>query len=703
MAGGIILFGIGRANSMNEIKNIFSLINKNLIEAYSASADFQLNADSDQDIVTSGRNKFTNQFASSIKTIKDTLFYLENSTILSHSSEFKAAKDTFLMALKNYETTFNYLVLGYKEIGMKNAGNINSAQSISDQLPKLNVASRISGFAEMVGNIKKYESDLLSNFDLRAYNYLMQEIDNIRNNAMMLSLSTEDNDALMQVLDSYSQKINNLHEQIKIIDPKGTQGLSSELQADYELLLKQYNALKSGFIKSAQTIRIVWISIMMFILLLTVIAYILLLLKLREEVHKPLHQFVDYSYNLSKGKLLSSDEFTDAKYEFKKLGENLIKINNSLKEKKKFIDGLLKQKFDIDVALQGKNDTFGKTLIALKENLRKTRDEQLQHAEQNQLRRYLNEGIAKFAEILRTNSDDLSRLSDIFIRELVRYLEAIQGGLFLLKENDESRLYLASAFAYNRKRYLNKEILIGEGLVGTCAIEMKSINLTEIPEDYIEITSGLGDTPPSNILLLPVMFERTLIGVIEIASMKKFQAHQIEAGEKISESLASTIITARINTRTSELLKKSQEQAAEMAEQEEEMRQNMEELKATQEESARREDELEAILNALNDSFYLFEYDPEGIIINANKKVLLLLNRTYDQVVGKSHSEIFEVESSANSAMFSKVIDGETIEITENVLINKKEMLIKNTFSPVQSKEKKVVKVLNIFTIISKS
>lgn len=230
-------------------------------------------------------------------------------------------------------------------------------------------------------------------------------------------------------------------------------------------------------------------------------------------------------------------------------------------------------------------------------------------------------------------------------------------------------------------------------------MELKSINLTEIPEDYIEITSGLGDAPPTNILLMPVMYENALIGVIEIASLNKFAPYQIEAGERIAESLASTIITARINTRTAELLKKSQEQAAEMAEQEEEMRQNMEELKATQEESARREDELENILNALHTSFYVIEYDIEGIIINANQKLLYLLNLSSDNIIGKNHRQVFGSNSKVDSLMFSNVTDGNTVELIEDAVLNKKPLVMRNTFLPILSKDKRVIKVLNIITV----
>ena len=363
------------------------------------------------------------------------------------------------------------------------------------------------------------------------------------------------------------------------------------------------------------------------------------------------------------------------------------------------MDGLLKQKFQSDITLLGKHDTFGKTLIALKENMRKARDEQLTYHEENQLRRYQNEGVAKFSDILRSNSDNLDKLSDVFVKEIVLYLEAIQGGLFLLDNEEDDELNLRAAFAYNRKKYLTKKIKKGESLVGTCALEKKTIHLNDIPEDYIEITSGLGDAPPTNLLILPVMHEGILIGVLELASLKAFDQNQIQLGEKISESLASSIIAARNNTKTAELLQKSQQQAAEMTEQEEEMRQNMEELKATQEESARREEDLEGVLNAIDQAFYVLEYDIEGTILKVNQRFLYLLNIDSEKVIGKKHWELFGKKSKADSLLFASVSDGKTIELVERVEINKKLLEIKNNFAPIKNKDGETKRILNIMTL----
>ena len=218
-------------------------------------------------------------------------------------------------------------------------------------------------------------------------------------------------------------------------------------------------------------------------------------------------------------------------------------------------------------------------------------------------RSWANEGLAKLNEILRKQVD-VEELSFQILSYIVNYMNANQGGIFIRNNEDQNNilLELKAFYAFNRRKFIKKTFELGEGLVGNCAMEKQIVHLTEIPQDYIQITSGLGGSNPKSLLLIPMKMEEDVLGVIEIASFNTFENYQIEFLEQASLSIASSLNMAETNKRTAELLERTQQQAEEMAAQEEEMRQNMEELQATQEESSRRAEDFEMQLIELQDT-----------------------------------------------------------------------------------------------------
>lgn len=286
----------------------------------------------------------------------------------------------------------------------------------------------------------------------------------------------------------------------------------------------------------------------------------------------------------------------------------------------------------------GKQDVFGNTLLNLRDNLKKAQEEENKRKIEDQRRDWTNRGLAKFGEILRQNSDNIEKLGDEVIKNLVHYLNANQGGIFIYNNNDKNDVFLEllSAFAYDRKKYFQKKIYLGDGLIGACALEKNTIYLTEIPQDYIEIESGLGDSSPRSLLIVPLKLEKEILGVAEIASFKNFQKHEREFTEKIAESIASTLVTTRINAKTSTLLQESQKQSQELALREKEMRKTMEEMAVAHEESARREAEMTGILKAIDSTLMKAEYQTDGLLLSVNTRWAKTLEYKPEDVIGKN-------------------------------------------------------------------
>lgn len=215
--------------------------------------------------------------------------------------------------------------------------------------------------------------------------------------------------------------------------------------------------------------------------------------------------------------------------------------------------------------------------------------------EEDKIRQWRAEGIAKFNEIIRKDVQHIQGLYEEIIAEVVKQVEATQGGLFILNEEaeDEPFLTMEACYAYERSKYIDKKIYISEGLLGQSFQDKEPLLLTEVPENYVHITSGLGKALPRCILIVPLKYNQQICGMIELASFKTFQSFHIEFVRRVGEIIASAILSAKINEKTQKLLKETQEQAEQMRAQEEEMRQNMEELHATQEEMQRKQKEIE--------------------------------------------------------------------------------------------------------------
>ncbi len=296
---------------------------------------------------------------------------------------------------------------------------------------------------------------------------------------------------------------------------------------------------------------------------------------------------------MSKG-ILPKEKLKEGSDEVGQMSKALNQLVQGLRDITDFTTAIGKGNFETDFKPLSEEDTLGLSLLEMREELKTAKAEEEKRQEEIQQRNWSSQGVALFSDILRKNNDNLTVLAYEIISNMVRYTNSNQGGIFIVNDNDRNNIYLemTACYAYDRQKYLHKRIEVGEGLVGRCYQEQEKVFLTEIPDDYIKITSGLGNNNPTCLLLIPLAYNDNIFGIMEIASFNVYKDYEIEFMERIGENIAATISSAKANIQTVQLLEQSQQQAEEMSSQEEEMRQNMEELRATQEQSARKEEEL---------------------------------------------------------------------------------------------------------------
>lgn len=303
---------------------------------------------------------------------------------------------------------------------------------------------------------------------------------------------------------------------------------------------------------------------------------------------------------------------------------------------------------------------ISKSLQNLQKNLVSLNQKEIQN-------KWLSDGFALFSELEKRYSEDIQVYLKHFNKSLVDYIGANQVGVYKLKQDfDSNILELVSSFAIEKTKSINKLINIGEGLVGQCFLDKETISLDSMPENYTKISSGLGESLPAHLLIIPAKVLDEVYGVIEIASFNKFSPAQIRFIEQIIASVAYAFKNFDSKNKTLLLLKESQMLSEDLRSRDEEMRQNLEEMSATQEEMMRKQIEIDNQRNLLSliiDSipFPIFIKDKDGFYTMINAAQANIFGLGKENIIGKkdddfitNKDELNQIKSSDYQVISSK-------------------------------------------------
>ncbi len=500
----------------------------------------------------------------------------------------------------------------------------------------------------------------------------------------------------------------------------------SYLQNDY---IRKYNSeLEITFLKYQK--YMLWIPIIIIILLLITAITIF------NSLIKPINKIKDILNLMGSGVLPEVKEESRAD----EIGEMSIALNQlveGLKTTSGFALKIGEGEFQTAYQPLSDEDVLGNSLLLMRQNLINANNEAELRKIENLQRSWSSQGIAEFGELLRNNSENLEELASSVIFKLVRYLDACIGGLFILNnENEEDKhLYLAAFYAYDRHKFIQKRIEIGENLVGQCFQENETVYLTDVPEDYVHIVSGLGDDNPKSILIVPLKVNEQTFGVVEIASFKNIEPYQVEFVEKIGETIASSISSVKINLKTSKLLAESHEKSERLAKQEEAVRKNISEMEATikkldedfkneKDKSVKLEKDQIANINryeqrlkendlelkkysynlnnlflAVNNSFGYYEFDAISQYTNVNGTFLKMTELAKIDIIGKKHQQ-FAAKELLNTGIYDKIWEsmknGKHFASLNKYIFNGQTKVFYETFTPIKDNENNLAKVIVI-------
>jgi len=510
----------------------------------------------------------------------------------------------------------------------------------------------------------------------------------------------------------------------------------SELSHNFKLHVeKQNEAMRASF----QNFRylIIWTGVILFFTIL-IIAFIV-----TSTLVRPINLLKRIIVNMSQGELpskavkASSDEIGE-------MGKALNDLINGLKKISQFSKEIGKGNYTSDFEPLGTNDELGNALLLMRQNLKTASEEgELRRIENNQ-RSWTSQGLAEFGEMLRESKESLEELTNQILTRLVRYLDASVGGLFILNDDNKEDVFLEliAFYAYDRRKYEEKRIEIGESLIGQCVLENETIFMSEIPPDYIHITSGMGNDNPRSLLIVPLKLNEEVYGVVELASFKQIEPYQIEFVEKIGESIASTISSAKINLHTSKLLQESNEKSGRLTKQEEESRKQIEQMekviKELNEEKEKEKEQNKILINqfkndlssirkindenqreldktkmdyknishAVDNALGTYSLSISGEFIEANDGFLKMTGVSFNELKGKKLDDLMAEDEAKEFDMqnfIPNLLSGHIYRKTNRYLINNESRWFYETFTPLYDEEGKFTKILCLVTNLTDS
>lgn len=363
------------------------------------------------------------------------------------------------------------------------------------------------------------------------------------------------------------------------------------------------------------------------------------------------------------------------------IGEMTKQINNlveSLNKTATFAQNIGNQNFDIDFTPLSEKDILGNALINARKSL-------LTSAEASKRSNWVVEREAKVGDIMRS-TNKLSELADQVLAYIVKEVGAVQGALYIMKKDEATGndyLEMIASYAYNKKKYLNAKFKFhknkyAEGLVGQAAIEKSIIRRTEIPDEYVTITSGLlGEQKPKFLHITPLITNDTqeVYGAIELASFEPFleNSQEDELMKRISDIIARTIFNINVNEQTKILFEEQQRLANNLKENEKILRKNAEELERTNIEIIKKNEELERskeqieneqrktqiLLENSSEIITIYKYNPEKgtyLIDYVSPSVKRILGYEEDYLKGKTDLDYIVQGKEAFENMFNQLI-----------------------------------------------
>ncbi len=405
--------------------------------------------------------------------------------------------------------------------------------------------------------------------------------------------------------------------------------------------------------------------------------------------------------NLDIQKVLSGDISADRLLEFgaeehKILKKSIVEIENTYINLVENNKKIIAQEFNSITPISSLNNKINSSNQELYNKFKEIHDQLSESTQQLAEIRLINKNLNIITELIQKNHSNVMLMMDLMIQKFVSLLDFEMGSVFFkTTENDTVYLEQIVSYAYSDKKKNKVRFKLGVSLVGACAAEKRIIHVKKIPKDYLKIVSGLGSTPPKNILLVPLLFEDNVLGVIELGSLHEILPSTIRFLEKVSTSISVVLSLTQLNEINATKFAQSERARKFIAEQNKTLQENLLELKAMQNQTNENFDLLNTKLEAVNHAFMVAEFNPKGELVNTNIKFNNSLQYSVSELQGKKIQDFVD-ESKIDKfyAVMKKLGAGNVFESFLDVKTSKRKYKkIYSIFSPALDHDGKVKKM----------
>lgn len=504
-----------------------------------------------------GESRNLSEYNKNALKIKKLITKIEKAPLLGHLKINTNLKKIRLAHTK-YNRWFNDLSLKIQYKGFKDFGLINKMRTVAHALERTDSIRQFD-----VNKLRRHEKDFLLRKDLVYANKLYrlngnlklklrQQIDSLeRRNLSSDTILIHKLENYIKVANKYERyfaKIVNIDIKIGLTEDEGIRGELKHIIADIKLELSILHDTVNE-----RTNNLIWQASMVFLTVIIVMLFLSLVVAwyFTQSISGPVELLTRVTKSIAGGLQNQEDRLDSIQTEDEvgNLARNFKNLYTQLK----------------------------KTIQITKEENEKLKEFSQKDAE----RRWETEGFAIFNEIYRNHFNNLEEQSFEVMAQLVKYTGSSQGGMFVLNDDNDEDLFmeLKACYAYDRQKFKNTRVNIGEDLIGTAWREGDTMLLTDVPQTYVHITSGLGKSNPNCVLIVPIKSDDSMVGIIELVSFKVFKKHEVAFIERLSQRIASGIIAIKSSERNKKLLAILETEAQDAQEREASLRKELQNSK----------------------------------------------------------------------------------------------------------------------------